>query len=246
MKKTTLTILGACVAAWSTLGPNVAHACGFLAYREPPSIRQPAPPALVRPPPAIAPPSVVASPGDLISSAEERLEEERFALAARTVLGAFPGLDKAAVGASPLERRAERILALAVVRSDGFLTEVAPFRDKSSGERASHLEWAVATMRVVEALYGNDPVAQGDLGEALARLPKYQDEALGILGPLAERDLLGNAHAYAALSRLRVARGERALGDDAARRCRRMTKLPDVVCGPEPRPVAEVKIASRS
>ncbi|HLK38833.1 MAG TPA: hypothetical protein VKU41_18860 [Polyangiaceae bacterium] len=242
MKTTIAAILGACVATWSTLDSNVAHACGFLAYREETPFR-PAP-ARVRLPPT-APP-VVMAPGELISSAEQRLEEEHFAAAAAAVLSAFPRLASTTDGASPLETRAQRILVLAVARSDGALTGVSAFGDKGKEARASHLEWAIATMRVLESIHGNDPVAQGDLGETLAKLPKYEDEALGILAPLAERDLLGSAHAYATLARLRVARSEGAGGDEDIRRCRRMTKLPDAVCGAGPHPPGDAKVASRS
>jgi hypothetical protein len=132
------------------------------------------------------------------------------------------------VGSSPLETRAARILALALVRSNGVLAGVQGF--SATTERSINLEWAVAVLRLVSSARPNEPVAEADLGEALAALSKYEGEALGILRGLADRDLLGSAHAYAALARLQASRGQGTASRAALDRCEKMTSSPATVC----------------
>jgi hypothetical protein len=187
-----------------------AVACGFVDYRAPRPVERKPPP---RPLPAT----------DRIAAAEQRLEEERPAEAAGQVALAFPRVLTLHVGASPLETHAQRILALALLRSDGKLPGVA-------GLSGASLDWAVDTLRAVSAARPDDPVAQADLGEALAARPKTESEALPLLADLASRDLVGSAHAYAALARLRAKGGETAKAQAALERCVRMTRSPALVC----------------
>jgi hypothetical protein len=193
-----------------------AHACGYFDYREvrPVHISKPAPvPANVR-----------------VANADQRLEEEHLAAAGTEVVTAFPTIRRTRVGASPLETRALHVLALAVVRGEGSLAGVTGFAGTREVDRAGNLEWAASTLRAIDATRPNDPVTQADLAEALATRAAHEEEALGILGDLAARDLLGSAHAYAALARLRAARGDVAATRGALARCERMTRSPAVVC----------------
>jgi hypothetical protein len=187
-----------------------AVACGFVDYRAPQPVERKPPP---RPVPA----------SDRVAAADQRLEEERVAEAARQVVLAFPRILTIRVGASPLETHAQRILALALVRSDGKLANVA-------GLSGASLQWAVDTLRAVSAARRDDPVAQADLGEALAASPRTEGEALPLLADLASRDLLGSAHAYAALARLQARGGDAERARVALERCTRMTKSPALVC----------------
>jgi len=115
-----------------------------------------------------------------------------------------------------------------VVRGGGSLAGVRGF--SGSADRSASLEWAVSSLRVVNALRTNNPVAMADLAEALSTRPRYEGEALGILQDLADRDLMGSAHAYAALARLRATRGEEAVARDAIARCQAMSRQPASVC----------------
>jgi len=210
-------LLGAATAAGSD-----ASACGYFDYRE---VR----PVKVRPKP------VPVAANDRIAAADQRLEEERLADAGTEVVTAFPTIRKIAAGAytagvSPLETRALRILSLAVVRGEGTLRGVPGFSGASEAERIVNLEWAVGTLRSIDASRPNDPVTQADLAEALATRPAHEDESLAILADLTSRDLVGSAHAYAALARLRASRGGAGAGRDALVRCELMTKSPGVVC----------------
>jgi hypothetical protein len=192
-----------------------AHACGFVDYRESrPVIRVPRP----KPVPIV----------DRIAAADQRLDEEHPAEAAIQVVTAFPRIRSAQTSASPLETRALRILALAVARSDGRIAGVSGLSGATEAERGANLEWAVGTLRSINAARPDDPVAEADLGEALATRPKYEDESRAILGDLASRDLIGSAHAYAALARLHAGNAGAIRG--ALERCEAMTRSPTVVC----------------
>jgi len=197
-----------------------AGACGFIDYRPVQPVKRPPPR-----PKAIA---VVIPTVDRISNAELRLDEEKPASAGAEVIAAFPRIRTIEVGASPLETRALRILALAVTRGGGSLPDVRGFSAASG--REANLEWAVSTLRVVNAMRTNDPVAMADLAEALSTIPKYQGESLAILQDLADRDLVGSAHAYAALARLQATKGDPDASRIALTRCDAMSRQPLAVC----------------
>jgi hypothetical protein len=207
--------LGALAVA-ATFSVPEARACGFLDYGSRLDVSKRAPKA--------AP----VSPSDRIVAAEQGLDQERLTEAGAQVVLAFPKIRTTDVGSSPLETRAARILALALVRSVGTLANVTGF--SAENERTINLEWSVAVLRLVSGARPNDPVAQADLGEAMSALSKYETEALGVLADLADRDLVGSAHAYAALARLRAARGQGSASRAALDRCEAMTSSPGMVC----------------
>jgi hypothetical protein len=189
----------------------------------------------VRPVVQVRPKPVPVPASDRIAAADQRLDEERLAEAGTEVVTAFPTIRAAAAGAStggasPLETRALRILSLAVVRGDGTLRGVPGFAGASEVERATNLSWAVGTLRAIDAGRPNDPAAQADLAEALATRAPGAAESLSILTDLAARDLVGSAHAYATLARLRAAKGDMDASRDALSRCELMTKSPAAAC----------------
>lgn len=167
----------------------------------------------------------------LVAQAEQALESGKLALATASMVRLFPQLRTmptrtGAVG--HLEHRASRIVALASVRSDGaFGVVTGSAKDKGS----SNLDWSVAVLRKMNAERSGDASLQTDLGEALAKRPSTQAEALELLSKLATDDLIGSPHAYAALSKLQAARGETAKSADATRRCEAMTSTPGI-CSP--------------
>ena len=192
-----------------------AHACGFFNYREVQPVR-------VKP--------VAVAANDRIAAADQRLDEEKPDLAATEVLAAFPTIRVVPLDASPLETRARRILSLAVVRRDGTLAGVSGFSGASEAARRGNIAWAIGTLRAIDNARHDDPVARADLAEALAKTPEYEGEAFTILADLADRDLMGSPHAYAALARLLAARGEGAGVTAALDRCEHMTRSPSNVC----------------
>jgi hypothetical protein len=216
-------MLVAVVAVGTSVVATDALACGFIDYRE---VRQ------------IAPKKVI-PPSDLVSAAEQQLEDEHPVEAAALVAQAFPQIRRSGVGASPLQTHALRLVALATVRSLGSLRGVSGFSASSPAERTRNLAWAAATLRAISASRPGDPVANADLGEALAASPTTEEEAFGLLDDLSRRDLIGSAHAYAALARLISQKtGDAVRVHAAVARCEVMSKAPAVVCRAPEAPVA--------
>jgi len=175
------------------------------------------------------------TPVQEIARAEKALEGGQNMVAAKAVLGTFPRVRAVTAGANPLETRALRVFALAVVRSNGAVNEkTAGFGSQAKGVEwtpSANLEWAVQSIREIDAKRPNDPTVQADLGEALSKLPHGQKEALDILQKLADKDLMGSPHAYAALAKLRTDKGDAAGAQAAIKRCEEMSKTPGV-CKP--------------
>jgi predicted Zn-dependent protease len=204
-----LTILPAALAC--TYATD-AHACG-MSIRMEPTPRKP-------------------TPVQEIARAEKALEGGQNLVAAKAVLSNFPRVRVATAGESPLETRALRVFALAVVRSHGTVNEKSVgVASQAEWTPTANLEWAVQSLREIDAKRPNDPTVQADLGEALSQLPHGRDEALKILQGLAQKDLMGSPHAYAALASLRRDKGDLAGAEAAVKRCEEMSKSPGM-CKP--------------
>jgi hypothetical protein len=172
------------------------------------------------------------TPVQEIAKAEKALESGQNLVAAKAILGTFPRVRTAQPGANPLETRALRVFSLVVVRSNGATTEKsAGFASQQDWTTNANLEWAVQSLREIDAKRPNDPTVQADLGEALSKLPHGQDEALKVLQGLAQKDLMGSPHAYAALAKIRSEKGDAAGAEAAIKRCEEMSKVPGV-CKP--------------
>ncbi|MEA2749473.1 MAG: hypothetical protein QOI41_3616 [Myxococcales bacterium] len=174
------------------------------------------------------------SPVQEIARAEKSLENGQNLVAAQAILGSFPGVRNVTVGKNPLETRALRVFALAVVRSDGIASEKKANVASANGIEwtpKANLEWAVQSLREIDEKRPNDPTVQADLGEALSKTSTGQAEALKLLQGLAQKDLMGSPHAYAALAKLRTNSGDAAGAEAAIKRCEEMSKTPGV-CKP--------------
>ena len=164
-----------------------------------------------------------------IARAEKALENGKNKEASQAVLATFPRIRNATAGQNPLETRALRVFALALVRSDGTADEKkVGVGTAGDWTPKANLEWAVQSLREIDAKRSNDPALQADLGEALAKLPHGQAEALKILQGLAQKDLMGSPQAYAALAKLRTQSGDMAGAEAAIKRCEEMSKTPGV------------------
>jgi tetratricopeptide (TPR) repeat protein len=158
-----------------------------------------------------------------IHEAEESLEQGDFPQAVAAVLEAFPRALRAtpAADADRLLERGQRVLALAVIRSDAAVRLGARMRGKTERQRARARAWAVDTLRRLHALRPDSVAIAAELAEALA--PGAPDEALALLRPLAGSDLLPSAHAWAVLGRLEQRQGRLAEATRAGERCRAIT-----------------------
>jgi hypothetical protein len=126
------------------------------------------------------------------------------------------------------KRHAVHMMAVALARTDGSLPVEGPFFAVTAGAKAANLRWASATLRALSAERPNDPVLLAELGEVLAHIPSQADEALRILGGLADKDVMGSAYAYAELARLRALHGDAQGAAVAASRCGLMAVTPAV------------------
>ena len=204
--------------------PGQASACGMAVRLAGPVVA----PAKKAPP----------SPAVLVASAEEALSQGKLAKAATTTIQVFPALKQIKVGTLPLADRALRILALATVRADGGLT-IGGLNGTTPEGRAANLDWAIGTLRDLNAHRVNNPSYQTDLGEALSKVPAHHDEALQILADLSDKDLLTSAEGYAALARLEAEKGDADAREAAVKRCEGMTKDPAVCEVPDAAPAEQ-------
>jgi hypothetical protein len=182
------------------------------------------------------------TPVQEIARAEKALEGGQNTVAARTVLATVPNVRAVTAGQVPLDTRALRVFALAVVRTNGTLTEKSlGVPSKEEWTPTANLEWAVQSLREIDGKRPNDPTVQADLGEALSKLPRTEPEALKILQTLADKDLMGSPHAYAALAKLRTDRGDSVGAEAAIKRCEEMSKTPGMCSGKPPAPATPPK-----
>ncbi|MFT3769042.1 MAG: hypothetical protein QM820_26680 [Minicystis sp.] len=187
--------------------PGQATACGTAVYRE------------------------IDDNAALVAKAENALGQGKHAEAAVKAVQAFPALKIVKPGTLPLADRALRILALASTRSDGNIS-AGTMKSGTAAERAANLEWSIDTLRKLSAKRLNNPSYQTDLGEALSHVPAHREEAVKILGELADKDLLTSAEGYAALARLRAEKGDANARLAAVKRCEAMTKTPKICDAP--------------
>ncbi len=158
------------------------------------------------------------TPVQEIASGEKALDSGNYLAAANAVTRTFPAIRNANVGSDPLQTRGLRVLAMSIVRSEGKVQSGAQWTP------AANLEWAAQTLREIDQKRPNDPAVQADLGEALAKITRTQGEAEKLLSRLADKDLMGSPHAYAALAQLRAAKGDAQGMAAAQKRCEEMAK----------------------
>jgi hypothetical protein len=165
-----------------------------------------------------------------VDKAEDAFEEGRVLAAAGSVVRMIPHIKSLKPTKTKLIQRAHRVLALAVVRSDGALAvdrELPSYAQgtwigRTEAERTANLEWAAATLREIDKAKNSEPASRTELAEALARIDATRDEARSILEDLAKRDLITSPEGYAALASLRERAGDDAGKRAALERCRSM------------------------
>jgi hypothetical protein len=147
------------------------------------------------------------SPAQIVASAEKVLEVSPVE-ARRVINASFALIRFAKAGTDPVQTRALRVLAVATMRST---------------TDANDLAWSVQTLREIEQVKKNDPAVLADLGEALSKTAAGKAEALTILGKLADKDLMGSPHAYAALATLKQDKGDAAGAQAAMTKCKEIS-----------------------
>ncbi|MDB4934379.1 MAG: hypothetical protein JWP87_1351 [Labilithrix sp.] len=158
-----------------------------------------------------------ATPAGQVALAEGELAHDHPVWAAARVREQFPQIRSFDAKAPPLGRRAVRLYALAIVRSGGKIDEGAGWT--SWGNR----EWALETLRDLEASTPNNPARQAELAEAQIALTRTRAAGVRTIEDLDGRDLLGSPYAYLALAKARQAQGDEGGTLAAVRRCAMMS-----------------------
>ncbi|MFO0679298.1 MAG: hypothetical protein U0169_22415 [Polyangiaceae bacterium] len=184
------------------------------------------------------------TPSNAVEVAQVMIDSAAYATAATTLATTFPTL-KTGDTTSPVDARAHRLMALALVRSEGAAGS-AQFPTATADQKLANVQWAIGALRGLNARRTNDPALQADLGEALAHVPSLHDEARKVLGALAEKDLMGSGHAYAALAKLHAEAGDAKATELALSRCKAMATDKSVCKTPEIADGKALALAARS
>ena len=170
-----------------------------------------------------------------VAQAEKALANGNRLAAAASVLRMMPHIKSLKSKPGSLVARAERVLAVALSRSQGALpvgSEVpaevlGSWRGAAAGESAANMQWSVAVLKRQSESKSDDVALKTDLAEAMARISEHHAEARTILEDLAKRDLIASPEGYAALASLRSQSGDADGQKLALKRCAAMAKSQD-------------------
>jgi hypothetical protein len=170
-----------------------------------------------------------------VAQAEKALANGNRLAAAASVIRMMPHIKTLKSKPGSLVGRAERVLAVALSRSQGALavdSEVpadvlGAWRGAKDGESAANLAWSVEVLKRQSSGKADDVALKTDLAEAMARVPEHRAEARTILEDLAKRDLIASPEGYAALAALRSESGDQDGQKLALKRCEAMAKSQD-------------------
>jgi hypothetical protein len=170
-----------------------------------------------------------------VAQAEKQLANGNRLAAAASVIRMIPHIKSLKSKPGSLVGRAERVLAVALSRSQGALpvaSEVpldilGSWRGSKDGESAANMAWSVAVLKRQSENKSDDVSLKTDLAEAMARLPEERMQARAILEDLATRDLIASPEGYAALASLRRQSGDTDGQKLALKRCEAMAKSQD-------------------
>jgi hypothetical protein len=170
-----------------------------------------------------------------VAQAEKALSGGNRLAAAASVIRMMPHIKTLKSKPGSLVGRAERVLAVALSRSQGALAVakevpvevLGSFEGAKSGESNANLAWSVQVLERQSNAKGDDVGLKTDLAEAMARVPERRSEARAILEDLAKRDLIASPEGYAALASLRSQSGDSDGQKLALKRCEAMAKNQD-------------------
>ena len=170
-----------------------------------------------------------------VAQAEKSLTNGNRLAAAASVIRMIPHIKSLKSKPGSLVARAERVLAVALSRSQGALpvgAEVPDYalgawRGVGAGESAANMAWSVSVLKRQSEGQSDDVSLKTDLAEAMARIPEQRGEARNILEELAKRDLIASPEGYAALASLRSQSGDLDGQKLALKRCEAMAKNQD-------------------
>ncbi len=159
-----------------------------------------------------------------LANAEKTMLDGKIVASAQSIVRMFPEIRTINPGKDGMLQRAQRTLAVSLVRTDGAIDLDPTWRGKTAEQRAKNMTWAVQALERLRQARQNDPSVDTDLGEALAKVEGRHDEARGLLQGLADRDLVSSPEGYAALGRLQEEAGNATAREAAVKRCTAMAK----------------------
>lgn len=127
-----------------------------------------------------------------------------------------------------LQGRAQRVAAVALVRSKGEVSLGKGIGGNTDAQRRAAIAWATLILRHQHA-EATTPALTAELAEALAQQPSGRGEAHGLLKDLGERDLMPGAEGWALLALLSKERGDAEGSKKAVERCKQIA-APEVQC----------------
>ena len=170
-----------------------------------------------------------------VAQAEKALSNGNRLAAAASVIRMMPHIKTLKAKPGSLVARAERVLAVALSRSQGALAVqgevpaevLGAWRGAKESESNANLAWSVDVLRRQSNDKADDVSLKTDLAEAMARLSQHRPEARTILEDLAKRDLIASPEGYATLALLRSQSGDQDGQKLALKRCEAMAKSQD-------------------
>ena len=170
-----------------------------------------------------------------VAQAEKAMANGNRVAAAASVIRMMPHIRSLKSKPGSLVARAERILAVALSRSQGALplSREVPhelleaWQGTKSGQSLANLAWSVEVLQRQATSKPEDVALKTDLAEAMARVPERRSEARAILEDLAKRELIASPEGYAALAELRSQLGDADGQKLALKRCEAMAKSQD-------------------
>src|SRR5882724_2024188 len=120
-----------------------------------------------------------------VLEAEKSLAKGNYVAAAGSVVRMMPQLKTLDANKDPLVARAERVLAVAIERSNGKLAleqevpsaYLGHWLGKSPLDQDKNMAWSVSTLRRQLSIKQDDPGVQTELGEALSKVDGGAEEA---------------------------------------------------------------------
>lgn len=153
-----------------------------------------------------------------VVAAEKALAKGDHAKAGKLARRAIPSLQQLPPeDAVELATRAQRTLAIAVVRSGGKTAVSDEMPGVTEQDQRVNLAWAQLVLTYQAALKSDNVIIQVQLAEALASTTTGQARAHEILRDLSTRDLMPTASGYAMLAKLE---SDEVMRDAAITRCR--------------------------
>jgi hypothetical protein len=170
-----------------------------------------------------------------VAQAEKALANGNRLAAAASVIRMMPHIKTLKAKPGSLVARAERVLAVALSRSQGALpvgnevpSEVlGSWQGAKTTDSAANMAWSVQVLKRQSDSKGDDVSLKTDLAEAMAQIPEQRADARSILEDLAKRDLIASPEGYAALASLRSQSGDTDGQKLALKRCEAMAKSQD-------------------